>query len=119
MDELISRPRSPCPNAPARNQFRVSVQSNPSPNAPIPELALLVSRNILVLGVTELPNLIALDVLASEIAHRLILIFRTRFAQISEQLLNGVHRYASYAHDAAKGVSFDKGRDNLHSFLDC
>jgi len=78
---------------------------------------LLISRNVLVLGVAELSNLVALDVLASEIAHRLVLIFRARFAQISKQLLNSVQRYASHAHGAPKRVSFDKGGDNLRSLF--
>src|SRR5882672_2841461 len=115
MDELISRTRSARPNRPTRDQLCIRVQSDPGPNTAESKFPLLISRNILVFGVAKLPNLITLDVLAREIAHRLILILRTRFAQISKQLLDGIQRYARHAHDAAKGVSLDQRRDNLDS----
>lgn len=62
---------------------------------------------------------VALYVLAIEIAHRLIPIFGTSRAEISQQLLNGIHRHASHAHDAAKGVCSDKSGDDLHAFFCC
>jgi hypothetical protein len=70
---------------------------------------LFISRTFLSLAqLAELPNLIALNVFASEIAHGLVLIFRASFAQVGQEFLDGVQRYASHAHGAPKGDSFEQ-----------
>jgi hypothetical protein len=64
MHELIGSARAACPDAPARNQFRIRVERNPSPHVSKAKLTLFISGHILVFGVAELPNFIALNVLA-------------------------------------------------------
>jgi len=59
-------------------------------------------------GVTELPNLIALNVLAGKISHRLILILGAGLAYIGQQLEDRVHRYASNSHGRPKVAAFDQ-----------
>jgi hypothetical protein len=82
-------------------------------------LTLPVGGHVLGLGIAKLPDFIALYSLAREIAHSVVLIFGAHLSQVGQQLLYGVHRYASHAYDAAKGVPFDKGRNNLNSFFYC
>lgn len=93
------------------NQLRIGVNRNPRPHIAITKLALLFSRDILLLGIAELPDFIALDSLARQVAKRLILIFRTCLSNLSQQFENGVLRYARHSHSGANGVSFHEGRD--------
>ncbi len=54
----------PLPNEPTRDELRIRVQRRPGPDAPKAEFVLEGGRKVLVLGMAEGPNLIALDALA-------------------------------------------------------
>jgi hypothetical protein len=67
---------------PANNQFRIGADRRPCPNISETELAPFVSRNVLILGVTERPNFVTLNALAIEVAEGFILVPNARFGYV-------------------------------------
>lgn len=71
-------------NQPRHDQFAVSIQRRPRPDITAAERAALVFGDVLRLRIAELPNLVALDALGSQVANVLSLIPRARFAQSNQ-----------------------------------
>jgi hypothetical protein len=76
-------------------------------------LALLISRNVLLLGIAERPNLITLDALARQIAKSAALIFLASFADLREELDHGILGDARHAYSGANGIALDESGYNL------
>ncbi len=105
--------RSPRAESERGNQFSIGINRNPRPNVSISELAAQLFRDILFLRVAELPNLVALNSLAGQVAERLVLIFRARLTNSCQQLKNGILSNPSHADGCANRITLNKGRNHL------
>jgi hypothetical protein len=74
---------------------------------------LLLSRYILLLGVAEAPTLVALDLLASEIAKRSVLIVGARIADYGKQVKHCIEGHITHSRCGTDGISLYEGGDNL------
>jgi hypothetical protein len=92
-----------------RNQFRVRVQCDKSPN-----IAIRASLcRILPLRTNETPNLINFNLIAFQSAHFLILDFGTGRADANAKPHDGIAMNASYAFNGADGTAFAEQADDL------
>jgi hypothetical protein len=73
--------------------------------------------DVLLLGVAERPDLVALDDLARQIAQGVVLVVRARFPEIDQQLDDRVFRRAGHAHRAADRHALDQAADDLRPLL--
>jgi hypothetical protein len=78
---------------------------------------LLLERTILLLGVNERPNLIALNVFARQIAKRFVLILRAGAAKIAEQLNDSILGNAGHSDGCADAVSLDQTGNDSRAFI--
>lgn len=67
---------------------------------------------VLVFAVAEIPDFIALDSLASDVAQHLVLVFKARLASFFEQARDGVLGNARDPHGGADRIAFEQASDN-------
>jgi hypothetical protein len=77
----------------------------------------LVFGRILSFGVAEIPNLIALHTLRTQIANVGIVVGSARSSHINEQLEYSVFADSGHADSGADGIAFDQGGYYLHTLL--
>ena len=74
-------------------------------------------RNILLLGIRELPNLIDLEPFAAQIHHDVIVVSLAGLADVSQELDHCVLGNTWHADRCSNGIALDKGRYDTHSFF--
>ena len=77
----------------------------------------MLRRYILLFAVAKCPNFIALDALARQVAHGLVLILATGRANVYKQLCYGVYRAIGNAGSGAHGVAFNQQVNDLCAFF--
>ena len=113
---MVSRASVALPYEPARDKFRVSIQSNPSPDI-APTLPFLFKGRVLFLCPDKRPDFVALESLTRKIAKRFVLIFRTSAAKITQKFVNRITRCASHARNGTHRISFNQRTNNPLSLL--
>jgi hypothetical protein len=78
--ELACRASIAPSNVPARNKLCLRIDGRPRPNVAISEFAWMLDRDVLLFGVAEGPDFIALDAAAIQIPEVFILILLAGFA---------------------------------------
>src|SRR5579862_5497444 len=104
-------------NPVGRDELGVGVHRHPRPHVAVAQLALLVGRDVLLLGIAEGPNLVTLDSLAREVAHHSVLVDRADGAHVHKQLGDGVLRDAGHAHGCEDRVALDQAGNHTLSLL--
>lgn len=74
---------------------------------------------VLILGIAKIPNFIALDSLAGQVAKGLLLEFQAGFTQFAGELLNGVLGYAGNPHRGANRATIDKAANYRTALFFC
>jgi hypothetical protein len=97
IDERVGRARVAPSEMPSHDQLRVRIDSDPSPYVAKAKLSAMFLWHVLLFAVAELPDFIALNTTASEIADMLALILLARGPEIVKQLENRIFRNACHA----------------------
>ena len=95
---------------PRNHQLGIAVQCRPRPHV---TGSFHFVRYVLLLGIDEGPDLIALKVLHSHLPHRLIVELLASAAYVHKQLRYGVDRHIANAGRAAKAAAFNEHADDL------
>ena len=90
-----------------QDQLASALNCRPRPHVARTTRGGLGARDVLLLGVAESPNLVALDALGGHIAHRLIVVRGACFTRLDHQLGNGVYRDLGNAAGPAHGHALD------------
>jgi hypothetical protein len=106
------------PNKKTDAQFCVSVDSYPRPNVAKPELAALLSRNVLFLGIAEIPDFVALDALAIQAAHGAIVKFSAGRSDFLQQRKNRAFGYAGHPAGGPNRIALAEGTHNRNLFVE-
>jgi len=109
-NKTIGHVLAPVADGKSRHQFGVWVNRNPRPHIAIAEHAPLVGRNILLLGVAELPNLVALDPARIYAAHGAVVKFCALRTNSLQQSQNRPLRNSGHTTGGANGISFHESR---------
>jgi hypothetical protein len=72
--EIVGRYRATVADHPGKNHFGVAIERGPGPHVPRSDRRGLGSGDVLLLGVAEAPDFIALDALRLDVADRLIVV---------------------------------------------
>src|SRR5467141_2329085 len=91
---------------PSRRPTAHDTMSLESASGAVAGRALVLLGEILRLGVHERPNLVALNPLALEPAHRLVLVFLAGRAHVQEELGHGIDGHVREAAGGAEAVAF-------------
>jgi hypothetical protein len=94
--------RSACPYRERGNQLGFRVNRNPRPHVTIAKRAALIGGDILIFRVAKAPDFIALDLFASQIAKRLILIIGAGSANFRHHLQHSIKGHSAHAGRGAK-----------------
>src|ERR1039458_290083 len=95
-------------------QFGIGIYGCPGPNI-APSLLLLFGCDILFLRSDKAPNLIALETLDRQIAHRAMVEVGTSAAHFAKQFDHGVLCRSGDPDRATNALAFTKALDNLRS----
>src|SRR6266568_4597367 len=117
MHKSVGSGRAASADLPATNQLGICTESSPRPNISIAELPLFVGWNVLLFGIAERPNFIALDSLAGEIAHCTIMELLAGRSKRGQQTLNGILGYSRHSNGGANGIAFHECGDYLNSLI--
>jgi hypothetical protein len=104
-------------DVPAGYELRFRVDGRPRPNVAITKLSLKFDWDVLLLGVAERPNFIALDAATIQVAEMLILVLLAGSSYIREQLEDGM---LCRVRNPASGINrhpFDQAGDDLCATL--
>ena len=100
---------------PARNKFRVGVNSDPSPNIAKPRA---VGRfDVLLFLANKPPHFVALNPLAGKIAQNRILIIGAGFADHRNEIKNRIKGNVAHTRRSSDGVTFNDCANDLDSLL--
>jgi len=102
---------------PRGDKLGLRIDGNPSPHVAIAELVFVLDRDVLGLGVDELPNLIDLDASRVQVAKRLVLVVRAHLAKVSQKSNDGVLCDAGYAYRGPDRYALDKAGNHLATTL--
>jgi len=102
-------------NQPGNDEFGVSVDGGPGPHVPYAFRILHLQRHILLLGVAEAPNLIALDPATVQACDVFLLVHLARPSQVHEELKHGPLGRAGHAASGANRVPLHQGGNDLGS----
>ena len=94
-------------------QLRVGVDRGPGPHVAGPFRRGLRGRDVLLLGVAERPNLVALDAARLHIVHRFVVNREAGFPRLDEQLRNRVDRHVRHAADRKERAFKFRFRDPM------
>jgi hypothetical protein len=97
----------PVADVPARNELGIGANRRPRPNIAA-TLALFVGRNIPLFAANKIPNLVALDALAGQVAESFVLIGRTSRAEINQELHDSRAMHTRHASRSAKRIALDQ-----------
>ena len=103
---------------PAGDQLGIRADGSPGVNVTIAKDALKLGRHILLLGVAESPDLIALDALAWQITHRPILILSASRSCVHKELCDRVYAYVRDPRSSPEAISFYQQVQDLSAFCD-
>src|SRR6266511_2372437 len=106
MHERMGRAHVARPDMERRNERRIRVERDPRPH--VASLSTLLQRDVLLLGVNERPNLVALNPLARQVAHAAVLLNGADRPQVYEELDDRVLGYARHLAGGTKRVALDK-----------
>lgn len=101
---------------PARHKFRVRIKRNPRPHA-ARSAALHIFWHVLVFGINERPDFIALDALAIQVAESLVLIGGAGRAKFNQQLLNRCAVNARHADSGAERIALNQAGNHADLFF--
>jgi len=118
-DEVIGVMRRTPTYQPAGGDLGVGAKSCPRPYATVAKPAAKFLWKILLFGVTERPNLTALDSLARQVAERLVLILSTRGADLRKELNDRVFGHPRHAHCGPNGITLDEASNYLGAPFIC
>src|SRR5581483_7760571 len=104
-------------NTPANYELCFGVNCHPRPYVSETKLAPLIEGHVLLLGIAERPNFIALDSLASDVANVAVLKIGPRNTNINQQRHDRVNVCSAQSCGGPHRVSFDECRNNAHSLL--
>lgn len=116
-NKVIGIAGSPTAYQPTRNKFRIGAKSRPRPNVSVSELPALVGGHILVFGVAEAPNFVALNSLAGQIPKNSVLVLFANRPDLCEKFDDCILRRACHTHRSADGVAFYQASDYLASLF--
>ena len=102
------------PTKKRRNKLGISADRRPRPDISKTKLTLLFERHVLLLGVAERPDFIALDSLARQVTKMRILVLRTSGSHFCQQSENGALSYSSHSDCGADRAPFYQGRDHCN-----
>jgi hypothetical protein len=102
---------------PGRDQLAVGADAGPRPHVAVAVLALMLFRDVSLLGVDERPDLVTLHALARQVAERRVLVLGARPAEVHQQLDHGVLGRAGHADGGADRVALDQAGNDAGSFL--
>lgn len=98
---------------PRNHQFGVGIERGPSPDITSAIRRGLGAAHVLVLGVAERPNFIALDTLGGDVADHLVVEVCASHPRVHHQLGHGIDRDAADPRDRAERRPFDQHRKDL------
>lgn len=102
-------------NEPRNGKLGICINRNPRPDITESKLPLLAFGDVGGLGITERPNLVALNSLGIHIADMLVMIGGTRATDINKQFGDCVSRNTSQPRCRANGISFNEATNNFDS----
>jgi hypothetical protein len=102
---------------PAGYELRFGIDGRPCPHVAVTELSLKFDGYVLLLGVAERPNFIALDTTAIQVAQMLILVLLASLAYVREQFEHGMLCRVSDPANTVDRHTFDQARDDLRPTL--
>ncbi|MDP9383434.1 MAG: hypothetical protein M3Q29_25485 [Chloroflexota bacterium] len=105
------------PDEPRRDQLGVGVYGRPRPHVAVAEGALVLFGHVLLFGVAERPDFVALDPPARQVGEHGVLVVGAGFAQVGQQLDDGVLRHASDPDRGSDAHAFDEAADDLGTAL--
>ena len=111
--ERVAVLHRPLAHEPRRDQLRVGVDGGPRPHVAVAEHVGLVGGDVLLLGVAERPNLVALDYRAGQVDERLGLVLRGRLADVLQQVRDGLTGDSGGSADRPHGHSLAEQADDL------
>lgn len=82
---------------PARDQLGIRAERRPCPHVPISKLPAKFLRNVLLLGIAERPDFIALNPLARQIDQHAPLVSLAGIANLRQELEHGVKGHCAHA----------------------
>lgn len=98
---------------PGHDQLAIRVQRRPRPSVTGLFRRSLSGRNVLLLGVGETPNLVALHALGADVPHRLVMESLTGPAGVNEQLRHRIQADAGDPADGAQAAALaEQGEDS-------
>lgn len=99
----------PSSNKIGDNQFGIGINSNPSPNIPVPELAFLIGGYILLFRIAELPDFVTLNPARFNSANSVMVKLLTRCSDTFQEAEDCSLGYSSHTAGSADGISFHEG----------
>lgn len=97
------------------NKLGLGVHGDPRPRI-TPAFAGVVLTNVLRLAAYERPNFVALNLLAGEIAKRVVLVFGAGAADHWDDFKDRIERYAAHAGCRSNRASFNEALHDLDAF---
>ncbi len=113
--ERVGRAEVAATDEPRRDKLRVGIKRDPGPHVASHVGGVLRGRHVLLLGIAELPDLVALNTAARQVPQRAVLIGRTRRPEIGQELEDRRLRDARHAGCGVDAVPFDQGRHDAHA----
>ena len=96
----------------------IGADGGPGVNVTMAENAFRLGRHVLLLGVAESPDLIALDALAWQATHRSVLILGAGFAQVHQELGYRVNAHVRDPRSSLQAHSFHQQVQELSALRD-